>query len=75
MKSLKCLFCSVFIALEYYFQKNNKNQYQSKFSWAYNVIFYYGYINQKRTKIIIKYFTINGFSVNPSYLILDAIVA
>lgn len=64
MKSLKCLFCSVFIALEYYLQKNNKNQqYQSKFFGAYNVFFYYSYINQKRKKELLNILTINGFSV------------
>lgn len=59
--------------LGHYLHKNNKHT-KENFSCAYNVIFYYGYINQKREKELLNILTINGFSVKPSYLILDAII-
>ncbi|MDC8919271.1 hypothetical protein PT306_02660 [Metamycoplasma hyosynoviae] len=63
-------FCAI---LGHYLHKNNKHTAEN-FSLAYNVIFYYGYINQKREKELLNILSEKGFAVKPSFLMLDAII-
>ncbi|QKX37559.1 hypothetical protein HU155_00340 [Metamycoplasma hominis] len=47
---------------------------KENFLFAYNVIFYYGYINQKREQDLLNILVNNNYLVSPTYMILDAVV-
>ena len=74
LEEFKHAYNGVFCAkLGHYLHKMNKHT-SDNFLYAYNVIFYYGYINQKREQNLLNLLTDKGFNVKPSFLILDAIV-
>lgn len=59
--------------LGHYLTKNNKHT-KDNFSLAYNVIFYYGYINQKREQELLTLLTKNKYKVNSTFMIMDAVI-
>ncbi|MDD1378808.1 hypothetical protein PT306_00785 [Metamycoplasma hyosynoviae] len=66
----KDLFC---IKLGHYLTLNHKHT-KENFLAAYNVIFYYGYINYKRENNLLFFLEEKGFTVKPTYLVLDAVI-
>lgn len=59
--------------LGHYLSKNNKHT-KYNFSLAYNVIFYYGYINQRREQELLTLLTKNEYKVNSTFMIIDAVI-
>ena len=59
--------------LGHYLSQHNKHS-KDNFSLAYNVIFYYGYINQKREQELLTLLTKNEYKVNSTFMIMDAVI-
>lgn len=47
---------------------------KNNFSFIYNVVFYYGYINQKREKDLLNLLAKNDYSVKVSSMLMDAVI-